>query len=69
MESGSTFVNLMASSSWKDDEELKADLEQYVRQNLKRSEILDLVKRDFPEYAWSIATLDRETSTIWNKIH
>ena len=49
----------MASSSWKDDEELKADLEQYVRQNLKRSEILDFVKRDFPEYAWSIATLDR----------
>ena len=49
----------MASSSWKDDEELKADLEQCVRQNLKRSEILDFVKRDFPEYAWSIATLDR----------
>ena len=49
----------MASSSWKDDDELKADLEQYVRQNLKRSEILDFVKRDFPEYAWSIATLDR----------
>ena len=62
MESGSTVVNLMArmaSSRWKDDEELKADLEQYVRQNLKRSEILDFVKRDFPEYAWSIATLDR----------
>ena len=33
----------MASNSWKDDEELKADLEQYVRQNLKRSEILDFV--------------------------
>ena len=49
----------MASSSWKDDEELKAGLEQYVRQNLKRSEILDFVKRDFPEYARSIATLDR----------
>ena len=30
-----------------------------MRQNLKRSEILDFVKRDFPEYAWSIATLDR----------
>ena len=62
MESGSTVVNLIAriaSSSWKDDEELKADLEQYVRQNLKRSEILDFVKRDFPEYAWSIAALDR----------
>ena len=65
MQSGSTVVNVvnlmarMASSSWKDDDELKADLEQYVRQNLKKSEILDFVKRDFPEYAWSIATLDR----------
>ena len=49
----------MASSNWKDDEELKADLEQYVRQNLKRSEILDFVKRNFSEYAWSIATPDR----------
>ena len=49
----------MASSNWKDDEELKADLEQCVRHNLKRSEILDFVKRDFPKYAWSIATLDK----------
>ena len=50
----------MANSSWKDDEKLKKDLDQYVRENLKRSEILDFVKRDFPGYAWSIvATLDR----------
>ena len=80
MESGSSVVNLMArmaSSSWKDDEELKTDLEKYVSQNLKRSEILDFVKRDFPEYAWSIATLDRrllqfgirnKIAGIWNKI-
>jgi hypothetical protein len=49
----------MANNSWKDDGKLKKDLDQYVRENLKRSEILDFVKRDFPEYAWSIATLDR----------
>ncbi len=49
----------MANSSWKDDEKLKKDLDQYVRENLKRSEILDFVKRDFPEHAGSIATLDR----------
>ena len=55
----------MASSSWKDDEELKADLEKYVRRNLKRSEILDFVKLDFPEYAWSIATLDRRLDRAW----
>ena len=59
MESGSTVVNLKASSSWTDDEEVKIDLEQYVRQNLKRSEILDFVERDFPEHSWSIATLHR----------
>ena len=50
MESGSTVVNLMArmaSSGRKDDEELQADLEQYVRQNLKRSEILHFVNEIF----------------------
>lgn len=41
------------------DERLKNNLNQYVKENLKRSEILDFVKRDFPEYPWSIATLDR----------
>ena len=38
----------MASNSWKDDEELKADLEQYVRQNLKRSEILNEIFQNTP---------------------
>ena len=27
--------------------------------NLRRSEILDFVRRDYPHYAWSIPTLDR----------
>ena len=49
----------MAGSNWKDDETLRRDLDQYVRENLKRSEILDFEGRDFSEYAWSIATLDR----------
>ena len=49
----------MANANWKDDEKLKKDLHQYVRQNSKRSEILDFIKRDISEYAWSIATLDR----------
>ena len=28
-------------------------------QNMKRSEVLDSLKRDYPEYAWSLPTLDR----------
>jgi len=38
---------------------LKHDLRKYVSQNLKRSEILDFVQREFSEYTWSTATLDR----------
>ena len=45
-------------SLWKDDEELKADLEQYVRQNLKRSEILDFVKRDLPHLTGDFDNLE-----------
>ena len=62
----STWVHsVMANSSWKRDEQLKTDLEQYARQNLKRLEIFDF--RDFPEYAWSTATLDRRLDIWINK--
>ena len=27
-------------------------------QNMKRSEVLDFLKRDYPEYAWSLPTFD-----------
>ena len=37
--------------AWKDDEG--------VAQNLKRSEILNFVQRDYGEYRWSSTTLDR----------
>lgn len=38
---------------------MENDRRKNVSQNFKRSEILDFVQRDFPEYAWSTATLDR----------
>ena len=38
---------------------LQARKEENVRQNLKRSEIMDFVQRDYAHYKWSIATLDR----------
>ena len=45
--------------AWKDDERLAEDLKKYVTQNLKRSEILDFVQRDYDEYRCSLPTLDR----------
>ena len=39
---------------------MENDLRKDVSQNFKRSEILDFVQRDFPEYTWSTATLDRQ---------
>ena len=45
--------------SWCEDVRLQEDLRNYVRQNMKRKEMLDFLKRDFPTYAWSMPTLDR----------
>ena len=45
--------------SWCEDVRLQDDLRNYVRQNLKRKEMLDFLRRDFPTYAWRIPTLDR----------
>eukprot|EP00111_Clytia_hemisphaerica_P017474 TCONS_00051711-protein len=45
--------------AWEIDWELKEALKRYVEQNLKREEIVDFVKRDFPDYQWSVRTLAR----------
>ena len=45
--------------SWRNDEGLVRDLRQYVGSNMKRTEILDFMKRDYFRYSWSIPTLDR----------
>ena len=44
---------------WKDDEDLNKTLSAYVRQNLKRTEILDFMKSEFLRYDWSMRSLDR----------
>ena len=51
----------MAASNvkWKDNEQLSADLKQYIEQRLQRIEILDYMQRDYDCYFWSIRTLDR----------
>ena len=40
-------------------EELQSSIKHYVMQNMKWSEVLDFLKRDYPEYAWSLPTRDR----------
>ena len=50
---------MASKSEWEEDNQLEHDLRKYVSQNLKRSEILDFVQRDFSEYTWSTAALDQ----------
>ena len=45
--------------NWIHYKQLEATLRKLVGDNLKRTEILDYMLRDFPEYAWSLRTLDR----------
>ena len=51
------------TSDWKDDEKLEAALRSLVATNLKHKEIFGLVCRDFPDYEWSLWTLD---SGFWH---
>ena len=47
------------NSDWEDDIDLKNDLAKFVRLNLKRLEILDFMRKDYPMYAWSLRSLAR----------
>ena len=38
-------------ASWMEDLNLKEELQKYVRQGLKRDEILNIMERDFGDYA------------------
>ena len=44
---------------WKDDIDLKNDLAKFVRVNLRKLEILDFMRKDYPMYAWSLRSLAR----------
>ena len=59
---GVSFFKMTArnnSADWERDEGLEADLNRYVLANYSRREVLDFVRRDYPEYAWSLPTLSR----------
>ena len=44
---------------WQDDRNLQDDLQTYVKQNLRRKEILDFVEEKYPNYKWSLCILCR----------
>ena len=52
-------MSRIRNPDWESDGDLKSDLQRYVLQNLSRIEVLDFVKRDYPQYAWSLGTLSR----------
>ena len=47
------------NSEWESDGELKRELSKYVTKELQRNEISSYILRDFPQYNWSIKTLNR----------
>ena len=47
------------NSEWESNGELKRELSKYVTKELQRNEISSYILRDFPQYNWSIKTLDR----------
>ena len=52
-------MSRIRNPTWENNENLKADIQKYVLQNLPRKEVLDFLGRDYPQYAWSLATLSR----------
>ena len=52
-------MSRMRNPTWENDENMKADIQKYVLQNLTRKEVLDFLGRDYPQYAWSLPSLSR----------
>jgi hypothetical protein len=44
---------------WRDDDKLKESLKEYVRVQYQSTEIISFVSRDYPQYTWSLRSLDR----------
>ena len=49
----------LRNDSWRNDRLLQEEMTKFVRQGIRRKELLDFMKRDFSQYAWSMPTLDR----------
>ena len=48
---------MAAGSEWKDDSDLKFQLESLVKKGYERSEILHVMQKDFPQYTWMYKNL------------
>ena len=57
-------MSFLRNSDWVNDDQLKSALEGFVKKNLRRTEILDYMKRDFAQYTWSTRTLDCRLSFL-----
>lgn len=51
--------NMAGVEHWKENLSLKACLVKYVEERMQRTEILDFMQRDYPNYKWSLRSLDR----------
>ena len=51
--------HVYSNDAWQSDCRLEEEMKKFVKQGIKRKEILDFLRRDFPQYAWSIPTFDR----------
>ena len=47
------------NSDWEDNNDLNNDLAKFVSLNLKRMEIVDFLRKDYPMYAWSLRSVAR----------
>ena len=45
------------NGKWKEDEELRHDIERLVGASWQKKEVLDEMERLYPQYAWSLRTL------------
>ena len=52
-------MSYFRNDAWKEDLQLKEDLQKCVGQSFKREEILSFVIRDYSCYTWSVCSLDR----------
>ena len=48
------------NDTWREDIKLHESFKKYVREGLQRKEMLNFLRRDYPAYAWSIPTLERQ---------
>ena len=62
-------VARVRNDSWNEDQSLKDVIKKYVAEVLRREEILEYLRSDFYQYAWSFKTLDRRLRSFGHILH